>query len=54
MQRRSVLTGRRLRATVDLRGLPKGRITVKIQAVTRKGRHLRELRRYKTCVPRGR
>jgi hypothetical protein len=46
--------GKRLRATVNLRGLPKGRITVKIQAVTRKGRHLREVRRYKTCVPRGR
>ncbi len=46
--------GKRMRATVNLRGLPKGRITVKIQAVTRNGRHLREVRRYHTCGPRPR
>jgi hypothetical protein len=45
---------RRLTAIVDLRRLRKGRITVKVEAVTRRGRHLREIRRYRTCVPRRR
>lgn len=47
-----VLRGRRLHATVDLRRLPRGRFLVRIQAVTRRGRHLTETRRYHTCVPR--
>jgi len=49
-KRVKVLRGRRLRTAVDLRGLPKGTFTVKVQAVTRKGRHLTEVRTYHTCV----
>jgi hypothetical protein len=49
-KRVKVLRGRRLRTAVDLRGLPKGTFTVKIQAVTRKGRHLTEVRTYHTCA----
>jgi hypothetical protein len=44
--------GRRLRAPVDLRGLPRGRFTVRIVAVTRSGRRVTDTRRYVTCVPR--
>ena len=48
------LRGRRIHARVNLRGLPRGTFTVKIQAITRGGRRLTELRRYRTCVPRRR
>jgi len=44
-----VLRGRRLRAVVDLCGLPKGRATVRVVARTRKGRRVTETRRYRTC-----
>jgi len=44
------LRGRRLRALVNLKGLPKGRFTVKVQAVTHKGRHVTDVRVYRTCV----
>jgi hypothetical protein len=47
-----VVRRKRLTARVDLRGLPKGRFTVKVQAVTRAGKRLTELRSYRTCVPR--
>jgi len=46
------LRGRRLRARVDLRGLPKGRVRVTVVGRTSKRRRLREVRRYRTCVPR--
>jgi hypothetical protein len=46
------LTGRRLRARVDLRGLPSGRYSVEVVARTRSGRLLREMRRYRTCARR--
>ncbi|HEX8123699.1 MAG TPA: sialidase family protein [Solirubrobacteraceae bacterium] len=49
-KRVKVVKGKRLRARVDLRGLPKGRITVKIEGVTRKGVRVRSLRRYRTCA----
>jgi hypothetical protein len=49
-KRVKVVRGKRLRSRVDLRGLPKGRITVKIEGVTRKGKRVRELRRYRTCA----
>jgi len=49
-----VLRGKRLRSRVNLRGLPRGRVIVKIQGVTRKGRHVREIRRYRTCTPKRR
>lgn len=41
-------------ATVDLRGLPRGRFTVKIRIVTARGSTLRGSRRYRTCAPRRR
>ena len=44
--------GKRLRAPVDLRGLPKGTYTVRVVAKTTTGRTLARTRRYRTCVPR--
>ncbi|HEV2813022.1 MAG TPA: hypothetical protein VGW10_07215 [Solirubrobacteraceae bacterium] len=44
-----VLRGKRLRARVDLRGLPEGRYTVKIVARTTTGRRIVAKRRYRTC-----
>ncbi|MEA2480189.1 MAG: type transport system ATP-binding protein, partial [Thermoleophilaceae bacterium] len=44
---------RKGRATVDLRGKPKGTVKVKVTA-KRKGRTVRETRVYKTCAPRTR
>lgn len=49
-----LLKGRRLRAPVNLRGLPKGRWTVRIRVVTAAGRVLTGTRRYRTCVPKRR
>jgi hypothetical protein len=48
------LRARRLRARVDLRGLPRGRFTVRIVGRTRGGRTLVRQRAYRTCVPRRR
>jgi hypothetical protein len=45
-----VLVGRRLTASVDLRGLPRGRYTVKIVATTASGRVVQGNRRYRTCA----
>ncbi len=42
--------GKRLTAPVDLRGLPKGSFTVKVEARTTDGRVVRDTRRYRTCV----
>jgi hypothetical protein len=42
---------RRFTATVDLRGLPKGRYTVKIVVTTTNGRTLTGIRVYHTCAP---
>ncbi len=42
----------RVKADVDLRGLPRGRFTVRITAVLSNGRVLASRRRYHTCVPR--
>jgi ABC-2 type transport system ATP-binding protein len=52
---RVTVAGRRVkvrkgRAIVDLRGKPKGTVTVKVTA-RRKGRTVRETRVYKTCAP---
>jgi hypothetical protein len=49
-RRLSALTGRRLTAPGSLRGLPKGRFTVRVEAVTRSGRRLVDLRSYRTCT----
>jgi dienelactone hydrolase len=46
------LRGRRLRARIDLRGLPRRTATVSVVARTRAGRVVRETRRYRTCVRR--
>ena len=46
-----VIRGRRLRAPVNLRGLPKGTFTVRIKAVRRDGRRVSAHRTYHTCVP---
>ncbi len=47
-----VIRGRRLRARIDLRGLPKKTVTVRIVATTRSGRRFADMRRYHTCVRR--
>jgi hypothetical protein len=46
-----VRRGRRLTSRIDLRGLPKGRITVKVTARTKAGKRLVAQRTYHTCVP---
>jgi hypothetical protein len=46
-----VLSGRRLRAMVDLRGLPKGRFAVRVVVTTSSGRNLVQRRSYSTCGP---
>jgi hypothetical protein len=40
------------RAPVDLRGLPRGLVDVKVVARTARGRELLTLRRYRTCSAR--
>jgi hypothetical protein len=44
----------RITAPIDLRGLPRGRYTVKITARTVLGRTITGTRRYRTCAPRRR
>lgn len=48
------VNGARTTARIDLRGLPKGTVTVKVIARTRSGRTITETRRYLTCTPRRR
>jgi hypothetical protein len=45
-----VSIGRRITAPVDLRGLPRGVVVVRIRVVTLSGDVLRGTRRYRTCV----
>lgn len=47
-------SGARVTAPVDLRGLPKGRFTVKIAVTLDDGRVVRSTRTYRTCAPRRR
>ena len=47
-------SGKRVTAPVDLRGLPKGRFTVKIAVTLTDGRKLTSTRRYRTCAPKRR
>ncbi|MBI5105796.1 MAG: right-handed parallel beta-helix repeat-containing protein [Solirubrobacterales bacterium] len=49
-RRVKVVKGRRLTAPVDLRGLPKGRFTVKITLATADGRTIAGSRTYRTCA----
>lgn len=53
-RRVKTLAGARLTAPVDLRGLRKGRYTVKIVATTASGRIITGTRKYRTCVPKRR
>jgi len=46
----AVRKGTRLRSTVDLRNLPKGRFTVSITLKLKSGKTVKGERRYKTCV----
>ncbi len=50
-KRVKTLTGKRLSAPVNLKGLPKGRFTVKITANAKDGRTVSGTRRYRTCTP---
>lgn len=45
-----VVKGRRLTAPVDLRGLPRGTVSVRIEAAMRDGRRMTHTRKYRTCV----
>ncbi|HEX8123816.1 MAG TPA: glycoside hydrolase family 3 C-terminal domain-containing protein [Solirubrobacteraceae bacterium] len=49
-RRAKVIRGRRLRARIDLRGLPKGKVKVKVVGRTRKGRIVRQTRVYRLCA----
>ncbi len=51
-RRVDVVKGARYRARVDLRGLPKGRYTVRIAVLTTSGRTIAGTRAYHTCSPR--
>jgi hypothetical protein len=49
-----VVRGKRLRARIDLRRLPRGTYRVTVVARTKSGRKVKETRRYRTCAPRRR
>jgi hypothetical protein len=49
-----VRKGKRLRSTVDLRNLPKGRFSVQIVLKLKSGKTLKATRRYRTCAPKRR
>jgi uncharacterized repeat protein (TIGR01451 family) len=53
-KRVKVVRGSRLRAPVDLRGLPKGRFKVEIRLRTADGKTIKGTRRYRTCTPKRR
>ena len=53
-KRVKAVRGKRVRARIDLRGLPKGTVRVAITVRTAKGRTLRSARTYRTCAPRKR
>ena len=46
-----VRRGRKFTARVDLRGKPRKIVVVRVRAVTRSGKVVRETRRYRTCRP---
>ncbi|HEV2813968.1 MAG TPA: glycoside hydrolase family 3 C-terminal domain-containing protein [Solirubrobacteraceae bacterium] len=49
-RRAKIIRGRRLRARIDLRGLPKGRLKVRVVGRTRSGRVVRQTRVYRLCA----
>lgn len=53
-KRAAVRRGARLRSTVDLRSLPKGRFKVEVVLKLADGRRVKDNRRYKTCAPKKR
>jgi hypothetical protein len=53
-KRVKVVHARRLTSQVNLKGLPKGRYTVKITVVTASGKSFASSRHYRTCIPRRR
>lgn len=53
-KRAATVTGKRVTAPVDLRGLPKGRFTVRISVTLTDGRKLASTRAYRTCAPKRR
>ena len=53
-KKKKTFTGRAIKPTVDLRGLPKGKITVRIEIKTADGRSAKLTRKYRTCAPRRR
>jgi hypothetical protein len=52
-KRVAVRKGMRLTAPVDLRGLPKGRFTVRVSALMADGRAISGTRQYRTCARKG-
>jgi len=53
-KRVKVVTGKRLTAAINLRGLPAGRVTVKVVGTTRSGKRAVSTRTYRTCAPKRR
>ena len=51
-KRVKTMTGKRIKSTITLIGLPKGTVRVRIRAITNTGRVLHGVRTYHTCVPR--
>ncbi len=45
---------KRVRSRVNLRGLPKGRYTIRVVVTTTLGQRIVNKRRYRTCVPKAR
>ena len=50
-KRKLSLQGKKLTAPVNLKGLPKGVVSVRIQAVGTSGKRYVDLRTYRTCTP---
>jgi hypothetical protein len=53
-KRVAIRRGERITAGISLRGLPRGRYTVKLTATTVLGRRISGTRRYRTCAPKQR
>ena len=53
-KRVKTVTGKKVTAPVDLRGLPKGQFVVKVTMTTATGKTLTQTRKYKTCTPKRR
>ena len=49
-KRIKIVKGKRISTKVDLRGLPRGRFTLRLTIVPAKGKAIRQTRHYVTCV----